>query len=387
MKKYRSKVYQVHQFSYPKLILIALAALTTLSTYAQQQFVHTNTRENNSCNSECTVLDIPELNDNPSAIILATPITEKTVVLNPHPIGVYYFQNKWRVFNLDQKSMPLGAKFKVDYVAKPHTNYFRYSVTMQNLEKSGAASIDHPALNNNPDAQFSLIVSWLPNDERGLANRDSVAIQYNRDAGKWYVSNVNKKALFERAGYNIIIAASNTIGNKDPSPAINSAPVNTNSISGPIGSMQMTAWADGAKLPGDNIKQAHLDKCQVFAFEMGASAPASLDSRGRNYEPITIKLLTGLPITASLLNAFVKGQRMEFIIEAYTNSIATGLEGLNYSIKLSDARIISFRQVYEEGVMQQGNTTATFKKHWDEIKIVFKKIELIKGTYMVVDSQ
>ena len=180
--------------------------LIALSSQAQQQFIHTTTRANTSCNYDCTILDVPDLNDNPEAVILVTAIPERRVNLNPHPTGVYYFKNKWSILNLDGKAIPEGVEFTVEYVARPDANHFKYIITRENLQRDGSSFIDHPALNNNPKAQFRFFQSWSPEIRGGVANRDDVSIQYNTETGKWHVSNINKKPLFLRVSYNIIVS-------------------------------------------------------------------------------------------------------------------------------------------------------------------------------------
>ena len=57
-------------------ILSRLFIITMLATsvYAQQQFTHTVTPQNKGCNAVCSVMDVAELNNNPAAIILITPL-------------------------------------------------------------------------------------------------------------------------------------------------------------------------------------------------------------------------------------------------------------------------------------------------------------------------
>src|SRR5437879_2610931 len=57
-------------------ILSRLFIITMLATsvYAQQQFTHTVTAQNKGCNAVCSVMDVAELNNNPAAIILITPL-------------------------------------------------------------------------------------------------------------------------------------------------------------------------------------------------------------------------------------------------------------------------------------------------------------------------
>ena len=185
---------------------------TALSSTAQQQFIHTATKANNSCNGDCTLLDNPDLNNNPDAILYVTPVLDGGINLNPHPIGVYYFNKKWNIFNLDQKALPEGSKFNVQYSAKPDATHFKYSITNENIRKDGAAYIDHRTLVNKPTIQFLLFPSWIPVDG-GAVNRYETKVQYDSVAGKWFIKNINEQYLYARVAYNIIISnEGNTVG-------------------------------------------------------------------------------------------------------------------------------------------------------------------------------
>ncbi len=61
---------------YRTFFSLILLAITSFSANSQQQFIQIASKENSYCNSTCTLLDIPELNKNPGAVILATPINE-----------------------------------------------------------------------------------------------------------------------------------------------------------------------------------------------------------------------------------------------------------------------------------------------------------------------
>lgn len=195
-----------------RLLPLILILLIALSSQAQNQFTIISSKENISCNSDCVVMDIPELNNNPEAIIWVTPVIDDGLNLNPHPIGVYFFENQWRIFNTDQEAMPPGAKFTVDYVTRPDANHFRYVVTNDLLQSDGSSVIDHPALNNNPRAQFNYFHNWNPSEQPGDKNRNEVSVNYNGDSGKWFISNTNKINLVPGDAYNIIISTTaNTV--------------------------------------------------------------------------------------------------------------------------------------------------------------------------------
>lgn len=197
------KVNKIKPFAQVKLFAGAFMIFISINSSAQKQFTHTATKANNYCNANCTLLDIPDLNNNPAAIIFATPLLENGLNLNPHPIGIYYFKGKWSIFNLDQQPISEGAKFNVEYVAKPDSTHFQYLITKENLQKDGSAVIDHRPI-NNPNTQLRFIPCWAPEFHIATVNRDEVSLQFNKETSKWYISNINKKPLFERVGYNII---------------------------------------------------------------------------------------------------------------------------------------------------------------------------------------
>src|SRR5258708_12988428 len=97
------------------LRLFFLIVLTAAAAYAQQTFTHTVTAKTISCNTACSVLDIPELNNDPGAVIFVTPIVTNGFNINPHPIGAYYvYLKKSSIFNLTGRPISDGAPFKDD---------------------------------------------------------------------------------------------------------------------------------------------------------------------------------------------------------------------------------------------------------------------------------
>lgn len=380
------------QFHCLKLFLLLLFIIISLSSSSQKQFTHVSSKANNSCNGDCTLLDIPELYNNRSAIIFVTPVMDKGATVNPHPIGVYYVGKKWNIFNLDQTTIPEGAKFNVEYLTEADATHFQYSITNEDLQKDGSAFIDHQALNNNPNAQPRFFHNWVP-DARGVANREEISIKYNAEAGKWAISNVNKKPLFARVAYNIVIASAGS-SNTQPTTynAVQIKELTTepskSAALGSISQMYMTIWVAGTKLPGDNMIVGFLDKTRIQSFEMGVSgiaASGQVMSGKRAYEPFTIKSYTGFPATLPLFDAYIKNQDMVFLIETFTPGSSSGKHELNYTMKLSGARMVSFRQVYEETSF---HTSVSSKKFYDEIKIIFSKIEIENAAgYIVVDEK
>jgi hypothetical protein len=188
-----------------KLLLLCLWEIVSIDSNAQQSFTHTAVKENISCNYDCTILDIPSLNSNSVAVIFATPVLEKGVNRNPHPIGAYYFKSKWHIFNLDGKPIPDGSAFNVEYYTNPDERHFQYSFTRADIQADGSAFIDNWLLNNNPTVSFNAFLSWDPSTQGAITNREDITIHYNSGAGKWSVRNNNNKPMVARVTYNIAI--------------------------------------------------------------------------------------------------------------------------------------------------------------------------------------
>ncbi len=188
------------------LILLVLLTLTSVKSFAQE-FVLTTTKANVSGNR--AIIDLPGLNGNSDAIILITPLSS-TQSLNSRTVGVFYNENKWEIFNLDQTAMPVGAKYKLEFVLQPTANQFLHIVTDQNIRGENS-DIDNPALNNNPTAQFKISLNWSPSTRGGDYNRFETKVGYNPASGKWYIANINGKAMYRKWAYNILITSEGTV--------------------------------------------------------------------------------------------------------------------------------------------------------------------------------
>ena len=188
------------KFSFGAFILVLLLASVLFS---QQQFIQTVTRENKSCNATCSVLDVPELNGNPAAIIFVT--REDPRELDPHPIGAYFmYLKKWSIYNVDGAAMPEGARFNVEYYASSGPERFVYIAT-----NKGNSCIDHRGLNANPSAQIRSFPTSSPS--RGaFFNRDDIRILYDASILEWCITNLNGSRLPAETAYNISFSQSST---------------------------------------------------------------------------------------------------------------------------------------------------------------------------------
>ena len=197
-----------------------MIAASAWVTNAQQRLIQTVTRDNQNCNAVCSVIDAPDLNGNPAAVVFVTPLG-RTKDLNPHQIGAYFmYLKKWSVYNLDGTALPDGARFNVEYYPNPDNNHFVYIVP-QGSAQYDKAYIDHDGLNLNPGAT----VSVLPHVSATVGNvwdRYDTKAVYDLTAGKWYIANVNNAPIPADAAFNVAFSGGSVIAN--PGAMINSSP-------------------------------------------------------------------------------------------------------------------------------------------------------------------
>lgn len=158
---------------------------------ASTAFIHTATTSNSS--GVTTAIDHPLLNGNPNAIVLVSQNFNpdgSPGIYNPHPIGVYYASGRWRIFNQNIITMPLGANFNI---LVPDTRADVLVHTRAEVSVGNDTLINHPLLNNNPNAIFLITQNWNPNNRVFGVNND-------RSISAWYDSTTNRWGIFNYGG-------------------------------------------------------------------------------------------------------------------------------------------------------------------------------------------
>lgn len=183
------------------LTLVLMAFV--LHSSAQKTLQHTSSKLNSSGNS--TYLDDTELNSNPAAIVIVE-MGAATKAANPHAIGVWYSGSKWAIYNQDKTAMPFGLSFSVKWKS-PDANSFSSSAV------GGTLALNHPSLNNNPNARFSITQAYNPGGKPGVYNNNDVAAEFNASDNKWYIKNINGSLLPEGASFNIIVENTTNVSN------------------------------------------------------------------------------------------------------------------------------------------------------------------------------
>ncbi len=217
--------------------LILILALTVTANYAQQEFTLTTTAAN--ITASMARIDLPGLANNPNAIIVATPLYDP-IKTTQRSLGVWYYNNKWYFFNTDHSTMVEGLKFKLQVFLNPGSNEFLHIISTQNFA-GGFSVIDHPQLNNNPNAVVKILQNHAPDIRMPYKlNPDEATAIYDAPTGKWYIQNVNGNPLSIYTAYNVVIS-SGAIGSsiakqpgKNPIPILPASTTPTGNAGGDL---------------------------------------------------------------------------------------------------------------------------------------------------------
>ncbi len=168
---------------------------------ASTAFVHKATSGNIA--GHITYLNHPLLNGNPNAIFLVTPKWNPGGAFNDHPIGVWYTDSKWAIFNQDLANMPLNASFNV-LVPDTRADVFAHKATSDNIA-GHVTYLNHPLLNGNPNAIFLVTQNWNPGGAGGTPNNHAIGVYYSSTFNKWTIFNQDIAAMPPNASFNVLI--------------------------------------------------------------------------------------------------------------------------------------------------------------------------------------
>ena len=175
--------------------LPAAALSTTAATSLGVQFVHVATADNTA--GIYTFIDHPLLNNNPSAVIIATPNWNPgggSGVYNDHPIAAVYFSPKWLIVNQDIASMPAYAAFNL-LVPKAGPNAFVHTATAGNTFHNYTL-IDDPLTNGKPNAKILVT-------PRDTTNSHPIGVWYN--GTKWGIFNQDAANMPTGTSFNVFV--------------------------------------------------------------------------------------------------------------------------------------------------------------------------------------
>ena len=365
--------------SVSQFLFLFLIPAIVFSADGQPQFIQVASRANSYCNSTCTQLDIPALNNNPAAIVFASQVVENGLNLNPHPIGVHFINKKWSIINLDQSAIPLGSKFNVQYFSTPDPTYqFVHTVSMETLKENNTRSyIDHPGLNKNPDAQLQLIIRLTGSGN----NREEVSSRYDTDEGKWYLFTAGKKTLDNGIAFNIVIGANEKPIRTPSSNAILNQTVNPTPASfGKVQLILMTVEKQAGVFFNGESATANKIEIKDYNFEVMTTrdAASGMATGRRQYQPLVVNKIFG-PSSLQFFKANYGYENLKTVtIEFYTIDNA-GIPSLVNTIKLTGARVAAYKQFT---ITDPSGGTGP-KGLLDEIKLVFQSIEMKDASALI----
>jgi hypothetical protein len=171
-------------------------------------FTHASESHNTSGNS--TYLEHPLTGNNEDAIVFINPNYNPGGVLtglvaNDTALGVWYSNSadQWAIFTQDGSSMPLDADFNI-FIPHPGDHVFVHTVTLENA--FGPYTIlNHPKLNNNPNAGILLTQNWNPGGTGGIYNNSPMGLRF--DNGRWEIWNQNGTDIPVGASINVFFKA------------------------------------------------------------------------------------------------------------------------------------------------------------------------------------
>jgi hypothetical protein len=184
-----------------------------IPTTGADAFVHTATGINTVGN--WTAIDHPLTNNNPDAIVLVTQNWNPggtAGTYNNQPIGVWYYSaiGKWAIFNQDNtSSMPIGADFNV-LIPPTNAEVFVHTATTNNIT-GNSTYIDHPLINNNPNAILLITPNWNPGGVGGTYNDHTIGVWYSHGEKKWAIFNQdNTSSMPKDAAFNVLFSTTDS---------------------------------------------------------------------------------------------------------------------------------------------------------------------------------
>lgn len=177
---------------------------------ADVSFTHVHDADNKGLNE--TFLDHPQLNNRPDQVPFSTHYWTPHQVYNLETTYAGYQQdvNRWAIFKEQTDEfnfLPENAAFHV-VLPSPQHETFVHEATSSNIT-SNWTEVDHPLLNENPDAIFFAETRW----DDGLTNygkntRSNLGVWYSQSTQKWNVFTQDLSDINEESKFNILIPKS-----------------------------------------------------------------------------------------------------------------------------------------------------------------------------------
>lgn len=169
-------------------VIISINKLANVTPRAENfiAFKHTVTAQNvDTSNPNITILDHPQLNGNPTALLFVSPVwgDEKGGVENVITFGVWYKDGRWMIFNQDKAvAMVLHASYHVMATTIENPHVFVHTASAANLSMN-RTYINHPASHKRPNALLMVTQHF------GELNNREIGVAYEYSNDNWFIFN------------------------------------------------------------------------------------------------------------------------------------------------------------------------------------------------------
>jgi hypothetical protein len=175
-------------------------------------WAHTTSKDNIVNNY--TVVDHPKMNEDTNWQMYVSHnyrVGDKGGTYHAHNVGVFYSTSlkKWCIYNEDQEDMAEDVKFNVVFIPTDSKIDHMEQLTDGDNTSKHITRLDHPKLNNNPNAK--IVVSHMYNLSRGFGgkyNDHPIGVYYN--GSKWCIYNEDKEDMDLGIGFFVFIANDET---------------------------------------------------------------------------------------------------------------------------------------------------------------------------------
>jgi len=164
-------------------------------------FLHSATKPGSITNN-WTLIDNSVINTHPEYPLVVTPNWNPNGaaggVYDNHPIGVWYTNGQWAIYNQDKAPMPTGAAFNVSC---PHGAVVHHATAGNTAGNS--TTIDNVLAGNNPNALLLVTANWNPGGGgTGIYDSHPIGVWFTPQ-GHWAIFNQDMAAMPAGAAFNI----------------------------------------------------------------------------------------------------------------------------------------------------------------------------------------
>lgn len=161
--------------------------------------LHTATAQNT--NATGTAINHPYANFNPNANIIVT----KRSVASTAEVGVQYESatGRWLIVNQDGSAITAGDTFNIA-IMSPASNNFVHTSTAESVANNWTV-LDHPSLNNNPNAQVLVTPRTEPGSGDAVYHNHTIGVWYLNNTGRWAILNLDQSAFTAGVSFNVVV--------------------------------------------------------------------------------------------------------------------------------------------------------------------------------------